>query len=95
MSGRRIDNLMLASGKRLHDERNGRAAVVAIGNAETGNHARINVTQPPKRWCVKAPALAVVRPDGVVASVIEKPTPERLEAAWRDAFAIEHKDALI
>jgi hypothetical protein len=35
---------------------------------------------------VKPPVVLIVRPDGCVAAVIERPSPERIEAAWQRAF---------
>jgi len=35
----------------------------------------------------------VVRPDGIVAAVVDKPTRERVEAAWQKAFAGERLES--
>jgi hypothetical protein len=87
LAGRRIDDLQLPAGSRINQERGGRAALVTVGNANIGDLAAIAVPRAPKRWCVKPPAVLVVRPDGVVAAVIEKPTRAKVEIAWRRAFA--------
>jgi len=44
------------------------------------------VPEPPKRWHIKTPVVLIVRPDGCVAAVVEKPTAERIETAWNTAF---------
>ena len=86
LAGRRIDDLVLADGSRLNQHRHGDAALVVAGEFATGL-PHIRVESPPKRWHVRLPVVLVVRPDGCVAAVIEKPTPERIEAAWQRAFA--------
>jgi 2-polyprenyl-6-methoxyphenol hydroxylase-like FAD-dependent oxidoreductase len=85
LAGRRIDDLRLADGTRLNSKRGGKAALVAVGNATVDG--AISVTRAPKRWCVKAPAVLIVRPDGVVAAVVEKPTRQKIDAALQLAFA--------
>jgi hypothetical protein len=89
LAGRRIDDLRLSDGKRLNEERAGRAALVAVGDAKVDGMRAIAVPLAPKRWCIKPPAILIVRPDGVVAQVIEKPTQAKVEAAWQIAFAGE------
>ena len=92
MAGRRIDDVVLDDGTRLNRKRAGNAALVVAGEASYGNAPAdavvIAVTAPPKRWQVRLPAVIVVRPDGCVAAVVEKPTPERVAKAWSQAFAL-------
>jgi 2-polyprenyl-6-methoxyphenol hydroxylase-like FAD-dependent oxidoreductase len=90
LAGRRIDDLLLADGRRINAVRAGGAMLVAIGaNDDQANIASVRVTRAPKRWCVKPPAFLIVRPDGIVAAVVEKPTRARIAAAWKRAFAGE------
>lgn len=86
VAGRRVGDLRLPDGRRINEVRKGRAALLAIGNAKTGGREAIHIPALPKRWHVKTPAALVIRPDGCVASVIERPTPEKIEAAWAKAF---------
>jgi hypothetical protein len=81
-----VGDLRLPDGRRINEVRKGRAALLAIGNAKTGGREAIHIPALPKRWHVKTPAALVIRPDGCVASVIERPTPEKIEAAWAKAF---------
>ncbi|MGR4064065.1 MAG: FAD-dependent monooxygenase, partial [Vulcanimicrobiaceae bacterium] len=82
LAGRRIDDVVLDDGTRLNRKRAGNAALVVLGAASIGRPPSeaivIAVTAPPKRWQVKMPAAIVVRPDGCVAAVVERPTPESL-----------------
>jgi hypothetical protein len=91
MAGRRIDDVVLDDGTRLNRKRAGNAALVVVGGGSFGappaDAVSITVTAPPKRWQVRLPAVIVVRPDGCVASVVEKPTAERVAKAWAQAFA--------
>ena len=87
LAGRRIDDLRLAGGARLAQLRDGGAALVAVGKGAHCEITPIVVSRPPKRWCIKRSAMLVVRPDGVVAAVVEKPTPAKIDAAWKLAFA--------
>ncbi len=89
LAGRRIDDLRLDSGERLSAVRRGNALIVAVGYDPFPGTAAARVSKPPKRWCVKSPAFVIVRPDGIVAAVIEKPTREKLARAWKLAFAGE------
>lgn len=85
LAGRRIDDLVLPDGSRINRKRNGEALLVVAGElALDMPHVRVPV--PPKRWHVKPPVVLIVRPDGCVAAVVEKPTAERIEAAWKRAF---------
>ena len=85
LAGRRIDDLALANGVRINELRAGEAALVVAGDY-TLYLPHISVPVPPKRWHVKPPVVLIVRPDGCVASVIEKPTQKKIEAAWNKAF---------
>ena len=85
LAGRRIDDLVLADGSRINRRRNGEAALVVAGDFDLAL-PHIRIAEPPKRWHVKPPVVLVVRPDGCVASVIEKPTLERIDKAWQAAF---------
>lgn len=89
MAGARIDNVILPNGWRLSRARAGRAALVAVGSVDLDGLPVIRVPLPLKRWVVKPPIVAIVRPDGVVAAVVTKPTRAKVEAAWRRAFAGE------
>jgi 2-polyprenyl-6-methoxyphenol hydroxylase-like FAD-dependent oxidoreductase len=85
LAGRRIDDLRLSDGSRINLRRAGEAILIVAGDfALDLPHVRIET--PPKRWHVKPPVVLVVRPDGCVASVIDKPTRARVDAAWRRAF---------
>jgi 2-polyprenyl-6-methoxyphenol hydroxylase-like FAD-dependent oxidoreductase len=85
LAGRRIDDVRLPDGTRLNARRRGEAALVIAGDFDPGvRHIALPV--PPKRWHVKPPVVLIVRPDGCVASVIEKPTLERIQSAWNKAF---------
>lgn len=86
LAGRRIDDLILADGSRVNRVRDGNAALVLIGNAGIDDLAAIRIAVAPKRWHLKGSVALVVRPDGCVASVVLKPTRERIEAAWNKAF---------
>lgn len=90
LAGRRVDDLVLDGGERLSRARGGGAALVLAGDAPSAEVGApvIRVQRPPKHWLVKRGAALIVRPDGCVAAVVEKPTPKRIEAAWRKAFAI-------
>jgi 2-polyprenyl-6-methoxyphenol hydroxylase-like FAD-dependent oxidoreductase len=85
LGGRRIDDLILADGMRVNQRRGGDAALVVAGEFSL-DLPHIAVPLPPKRWHLRPPAVLIVRPDGCVAYVIEKPTRERIEAAWQRAF---------
>ncbi len=85
LAGRRIDDLLLANGSRLNEMRGGEAALVVAGEYQL-DLPHIKIAVPPKRWHVKPPVVLIVRPDGCVATVIEKPTREKIETAWNDAF---------
>jgi len=85
LAGRRLDDLRLTDGSRLHARCNGEAVMVVVGDLPF-DLPHLRVETPPKRWHVKPPALLIVRPDGCVAAVVEKPNHERVEAAWRHAF---------
>ena len=85
LAGRRLDDLRLPDGSRLSAKRAGEAAVIVVGDVSLGL-PHLSIETPPKRWHVKPPVVLIVRPDGCVAAVVEKPTIERVEAAWRRAF---------
>jgi 2-polyprenyl-6-methoxyphenol hydroxylase-like FAD-dependent oxidoreductase len=85
LAGRRVDDLRLRDGARLNARRGGEAILVVAGDL-TLDLPHLQVAVPPKRWHVKPPVVLVVRPDGCVGAVVEKPTHERIEAAWRRAF---------
>jgi 2-polyprenyl-6-methoxyphenol hydroxylase-like FAD-dependent oxidoreductase len=85
LAGRRLDDLRLPDGSRLNVQRRGEAIMLVVGDLRLDlPHLRIEA--PPKRWHVKAPVVLIVRPDGCVAAVVEKPNAKRVEAAWRRAF---------
>lgn len=86
LAGRRIDDLLLEDGERINRTRSGNAALVLVGEAPLGDLSALRVAAAPKRWHVKPPVVLIVRPDGCVASVIQKPTRERIESAWNTAF---------
>ena len=86
LAGRRIDDLVLADGARINRVRNGNAAIVLVGDIAIADMAAIQIAKPPKRWHVKPPIALIVRPDGCVASVVTKPTRERITKAWNKAF---------
>lgn len=91
LAGRRIPDLILANGQRINAMRKGKAALLLVGKACSqswiDDFAAICITNPPKRWLIKKGAAIIVRPDGCVAAVIEKPTPELIRAGWARAFA--------
>ncbi len=89
MAGARIDDVLLPNGTRLSRARGGRAALVAVGKVPLDGLRAIRVPLPLKRWVLRTPAVAIVRPDGVVAAIVERPTRERVATAWRRAFAGE------
>ncbi len=85
LAGRRLDDLRTPDGSRLSAQRRGEAVLIVVGELQLDlPHLRIET--PPKRWHVKPPVVLIVRPDGCVAAVVEKPTTARVEAAWRRAF---------
>ncbi|HUN28513.1 MAG TPA: FAD-dependent monooxygenase [Alphaproteobacteria bacterium] len=85
LAGRRIDDLRLADGSRINLRRAGEAILIVAGDFAL-DLPHVRVEAPPKRWHVKPPVVLIVRPDGCVASVVEKPTRARVESAWRRAF---------
>jgi 2-polyprenyl-6-methoxyphenol hydroxylase-like FAD-dependent oxidoreductase len=85
LAGRRIDDLRLADGSRINAQREGQAILLVAGDFAL-DLPHVRIPAPPKRWHVKPPVVLVVRPDGCVAAVIERPTRERIEAAWQRAF---------
>ncbi len=89
LAGRRVDDLMLSNGARINHERAGGAALVLVGTVDlpTLDAPIIRIAQAPKHWHLKSTAALVVRPDGCVAAVVEKPTPQRVITAWKKAFA--------
>ncbi|MBV8489237.1 MAG: FAD-dependent monooxygenase [Candidatus Eremiobacteraeota bacterium] len=93
LAGRRIDDLLLTDGRRINEIRSGRAIVVGVGSSPLVERADVRVQRAPKRWCIKRSALLIVRPDGIVAAVVEKPTLAKLSAAWKTAFAGEELPA--
>lgn len=86
LAGRRIDDLLLRDGTRINQKRHGEAILVRAGGDDDYGFVMANVATPPKRWHVKPPVVLIVRPDGCVAAVIEKPTREKIESAWTAAF---------
>ncbi|HTU70718.1 MAG TPA: FAD-dependent monooxygenase [Candidatus Baltobacteraceae bacterium] len=85
LAGRRIDDLRLADGSRVNARRAGEPILLLAGDLQLDlPHLRIEV--PPKRWHVKPPVVLIVRPDGCVGAVVEKPTRERIERAWNRTF---------
>ena len=86
LAGRRIDDLLLADGTRINEKRSGGAMLVRAGGDDDFGLVMAEVSPPPKRWHVKPPVVLIVRPDGCVASVVEKPTREKIETAWNVAF---------
>ncbi|HTX58480.1 MAG TPA: FAD-dependent monooxygenase [Verrucomicrobiae bacterium] len=89
LAGRRIDDLVLPNGSRINRTRGGKAALIAVGDVALDGLPAIRLPVAPKRWTVKPPVALVVRPDGIVAAVVEKPTRARIESAWERAFAGE------
>ncbi len=85
LAGRRIDDLLLSDGTRINQRRGGDALLVAAGEVAL-DLPHVRVETPPKRWHVKGAMVLIVRPDGCVAAVIEKPTPEKITQAWHRAF---------
>jgi hypothetical protein len=85
LAGRRIDDLRLADGSRINAHREGQAILIVAGDFAL-DLPHVRILTPPKRWHVKPPVVLIVRPDGCVAAVIERPTRERIEAAWQRAF---------
>jgi hypothetical protein len=85
LAGRRLDDLQLPDGSRLDSHRNGEALIVIAGEYAL-DLPHVVVPVPPKRWHVKPPVVLIVRPDGCVACVIEKPTRVKIERAWQKAF---------
>ncbi len=85
LAGRRIDDLRLEHGRRISEMRNGDPLLVVVGDYELAV-PHVTIRTPPKRWHVKPPVVLIVRPDGCVASVVTKPTRERIESAWNKAF---------
>ena len=86
LAGRRIDDLLLRDGTRINEKRHGDALLVRAGGDDDFGLLMACVAIPPKRWHVKPPVVLIVRPDGCVAKVIEKPTRENIETAWTAAF---------
>jgi hypothetical protein len=85
LAGRRIDDLRLPSGQRINEVRNGGTLLVVAGEMQL-DLPHVQIPVPPKRWHIKHPVVLIVRPDGCVAAVVEKPTHERIERAWEMAF---------
>jgi len=86
LAGRRIGDVALDNGRRINTERRGRAALLCCGDVRLEGIETLALAKPPKRWLLKHPSAIVIRPDGFVAAVIEKPTRARVEAMWRRAF---------
>ncbi|HUY10922.1 MAG TPA: FAD-dependent monooxygenase [Candidatus Dormibacteraeota bacterium] len=86
LAGRRIGDVRLDDGRRINAARGGRAALLCCGGASLDGLDTLVLTVPPKRWLLKYPSAIVIRPDGFVAAVIEKPTLERVERKWKRAF---------
>ena len=92
LAGRRIDDLILPGGSRINRKRAGKAAIVAVGEVDIPEASASAITVirlplAPRHWHVKPPVALIVRPDGCVAIVVEKPTAVRISAALRKAFA--------
>jgi 2-polyprenyl-6-methoxyphenol hydroxylase-like FAD-dependent oxidoreductase len=85
LAGRRIDDLVMSDGRRINAARAGEPILVVAGDLSL-DLPHLRIESPPKRWHVKPPIVLVVRPDGCVAAVVEKPTRDRIERAWRNAF---------
>ena len=85
LAGRRIDDLRLEDGRRINEVRCGEPLLIVVGDFNL-DFPHVVVRKPPKRWHVKPPVVLIVRPDGCVAAVVEKPTRERIESAWNRAF---------
>ncbi|MGH7738407.1 MAG: FAD-dependent monooxygenase [Candidatus Tyrphobacter sp.] len=90
LAGRRIDDLVLEDGSRISEKRAGEAALLVVGNAPKPQFEAtvIALPSPPRHWHLHGDAALVIRPDGIVASVVEKPEPARIESAWRRSFAL-------
>ena len=93
LAGRRIPDLVLTDGRRINATRGGKAALILTGKAcqleRCDDFFVLRMNEPPKRWLMKKGAAIIVRPDGCVATVIEKPTHEKVQAAWNKAFATQ------
>ncbi len=90
LAGRRIDDLVLPGASRINRQRAGKAALVVIGDVDLTSAVGMTVIRlptAPGHWHVKPPVVLIVRPDGVVAAVVEKPSRNRIDAALRKAFA--------
>lgn len=85
LAGRRIADLRLPDGSRINERRNGDALLVAVGDVRL-DMPHVVIPVAPKRWHVKPPVVLIVRPDGCVAAVIDKPTTDRVARAWEMAF---------
>jgi hypothetical protein len=85
LAGRRVDDLRLNDGERINFKRHGEAMLIVVGTFAL-DLPHVKVPVPPKRWHVKPPVVLIVRPDGCVAAVVEKPTVEKIESAWNRAF---------
>lgn len=85
LAGRRIDDIRLPDGRRISEARNGGSALLLAGEMQL-DLPHLAVPVPPKRWHVKPPVVLIVRPDGCVAAVVEKPTTDRITRAWEMAF---------
>lgn len=86
LAGRRIGDVALDNGRRINEQRRGRAALLCCGDVRLDGIETLALAKPPKRWLLKHPSAIVIRPDGFVAAVIEKPTRARVEAMWKRAF---------
>jgi 2-polyprenyl-6-methoxyphenol hydroxylase-like FAD-dependent oxidoreductase len=85
LAGRRIDDLRLPGGERINQRRKGEAMLLVVGDFAL-NAPHIVLPVAPKRWHVKPPVVMIVRPDGCVSAVVEKPTLDKVERAWNRAF---------
>jgi 2-polyprenyl-6-methoxyphenol hydroxylase-like FAD-dependent oxidoreductase len=85
LAGRRIDDLLLKDGRRINQVRDGGTLLLVVGELDL-DLPHLVLRKPPKRWHVKPPVVLIVRPDGCVAAVVEKPTRARIARAWEMAF---------
>lgn len=84
--GRRVPDVMLASGQRLSSMVEGRAALITIGattqDAPPGV-VSVRLERFPRRWGLRAGHVIVVRPDRHIGAVLMKPEPRALADALR------------